>query len=120
MAAKTQLSSQKLFGFVLPVGVDAELVKQSIYATLTALFLLTIFVSFVLPRLADLVIAQKKVSDLEKNVSGLNRALAVLDDFRDDVSIDIKESVSLAIPTRFDPGYILLALRQLAAESSLF
>ena len=119
MAAKTQLSSQKLFGFVLPVGIDAELVKQSIYATLTALFLLTIFVSFVLPRLADLVIAQKKVSDLEKNVSGLNRALAVLDDFRDDVSIDIKESVSLAIPARFDPGYILLALRQLVLENKV-
>ena len=117
MAVKAELSSQKLFGFVLPVGLDAELIKQSVLSGLTAIFLLAMFLFFVLPRFTDLAAAQKKVADLEKNVNSLNRALAVLDDFRDDVSINTKESVSLAIPTRFDPGYILLALRQLALEN---
>ncbi|MEK7525379.1 MAG: hypothetical protein AAB548_03350 [Patescibacteria group bacterium] len=119
MAAKAELSSQKLFGFVLPVGLDAELIKQSVLAALTAIFLLAMFLIFVLPRFTDLAAAQKKISDLEKNVNSLNRALAVLDDFRDDVSINTKESVYLAIPTRFDPGYILLALRQLALENKV-
>ena len=114
-----ELSSQKLFGFVLPVGLDAELIKQSVLAGLTAVFLLAMFLFFVFPRFTDLAAAQKKVSDLEKNVNNLNRALAVLDDFRDDVSLNTKESVYLAIPTRFDPGYILLALRQLALENKV-
>ncbi len=117
MAVKAELSSQKLFGFILPVGLDAELIKQSVLAGLTAIFLLSIFLFLVLPRFTDLAAAQKRVSDLEKNVNSLNRALAVLDDFRDDVSLNTKESVYLAIPTRFDPGYILLALRQLALEN---
>lgn len=117
MAVKAELSSQKLFGFVLPVGLDAELIKQSVLAGLTAVFLLSIFLFLVLPRFTDLAAAQKRVADLEKNVNSLNRALAVLDDFRDDVSLNTKESVYLAIPTRFDPGYILLALRQLALEN---
>ncbi|MEK7064801.1 MAG: hypothetical protein AAB973_04310 [Patescibacteria group bacterium] len=117
MAVKVELSSQKLFGFVLPAGLDAELIKQSVLAGLAAVFLLSIFLFLVLPRFTDLAAAQKMVSDLEKNVNSLNRALAVLDDFRDDVSLNTKESVYLAIPTRFDPGYILLALRQLALEN---
>ena len=117
MAVKAEISSQKLFGFMLPVGFDAELIKQSVYAGLTAAFLLSIFLFFVLPRFADLVAAQKVVADLEKRVNSLSRALDVLDDFRDDISINAKESVGLAIPTRFDPGYILLSLRQLALEN---
>lgn len=119
MTVKTELSTQKLFGFVLPLGVDAELLKQSVYAGLTAAFLLVVFIFFVVPRFADLVAAQKRVSDLEKKVNSLNRSLDALDGFRDDVPINGKESVYLAIPTQFDPGYILLSLRQLAAESKV-
>mgnify|MGYP001569069691 FL=1 len=119
MAVKAELSSQKLFGFVLPVGLDAELIRQSVFSGLTVIFLLSIFLLLVLPRFADLAVAQKRVFDLEKGVNGLNRALAVLDDFRDDISINARESVYLAIPTRFDPGYILLALRQLVLENKV-
>lgn len=119
MAVKTELSTQKLFGFVLPLGVDAELLKQSVYAGLTAAFLLVVFLFFVVPRFADLVVAQKRVSDSQNKVNGLNRSLDALDSFRDDVPINGKESVYLAIPTQFDPGYILLSLRQLAAESKV-
>lgn len=117
MAAKVELSTQKLFGFVLPVGLDVELIKQSVLAGLTAFSLLTVFVFFVIPKFADLVVAQKRVSDLEKSVNSLTRSLYALDDFRSDISLNAKESVYLAIPTRFDPGYILLALRQLASEN---
>ena len=42
MAVKVELSSQKLFGFVLPAGLDAELIKQSVLAGLAAV-LLSIF-----------------------------------------------------------------------------
>lgn len=115
--ATTQLGSEKVFGFVLPVGTNGELVKQTVISVLTALFLLTIFMLFVLPRFADLVSASNKVRNLEKTSNNLTKTLDALDSFKQNVSDLAKESVFLAIPTKFDPGYILLSLRKLALEN---
>lgn len=115
--ATTQLGTEKVFGFVLPAGTSGELVIQTAISVLTAAFLLTIFLLFVLPRLADLVSAPNKVKNLEKSSNNLTQTLDALDGFKQNVSDSAKESVFLAIPTKFDPGYILLSLRKLASEN---
>lgn len=117
MATTQQLGTEKVFGFVLPAGTSGELVKQTVISILTALFVLTVFLLFVLPRFADLITAANKVKDLEKTESGLTQTLDALDSFKQNVSDSAKESVFLAIPTKFDPGYILLSLRKLASEN---
>ncbi len=117
--ATTQLGSEKVFGFVLPIGTNGELVKQTVISILTALFLLTIFLLFVLPRFADLVSASNKVKNLEKTNTNLTKTLDALDSFKQGVSTSVKESVFLAIPTKFDPGYILLSLRKLASDNQV-
>lgn len=117
--ATAQLGTEKVFGFVLPAGSSGELVKQSVVAVMTALFLLTVFFLFVFPRLADLVTASKKVSDLEAANNNLTKTLDALDSFKQNVSDSAKDSVYLAVPTKFDPGYILLSLRKLASENQV-
>lgn len=117
MATIQQLGTEKVFGFVLPAGTSGELVKQTVISILTSSFLLATFLLFVLPRFADLVKASDKVKDLEKTESGLTQTLDALDNFKQNVSDLAKESVFLAIPTKFDPGYILLSLRKLASEN---
>lgn len=117
--ASTQLGTEKVFGFVLPVGANGQLVKQSVVAFLTAGFLLTLFVFFVGPRFAEIAIESKKVKDLEAKSSNLTKTLDALDSFSQNISNSTREGVYLAIPTRFDPGYILLSLKKLASENQV-
>ncbi|OGD71185.1 hypothetical protein A3A84_02275 [Candidatus Collierbacteria bacterium RIFCSPLOWO2_01_FULL_50_23] len=117
--ATVQLGTEKVFGFVIPVGSNGELIKQSIVAVMTALFLVTVLFLFVFPRFADLVTASKKVSDLEAANNNLAKTLDALDSFKQNVNDLARESVYLAIPNKFDPGYILLSLRKLASENQV-
>lgn len=117
--ATTQIGTEKVFGFVLPVGSSGELVKQTVMAILTALFLLTLFVFFVFPRFSELTAESRKVRDLAKKSENLTKTLDALDSFKQNISDSAKESVYLAIPTKFDPGYILLSLRKLVAENQV-
>lgn len=112
-----EVGSQKVFGFVLPAGSDGELIKQTIISIMTALFLLTVFFLFVLPRFADLAEVSGKVRALQQQNDNLTRTLDALDNFRQNITDRAKESVFLAVPRKFDPGYILLSLRQLATEN---
>lgn len=118
-AASTQIGTEKVFGFVLPVGTSGELAKQTVIAILTAVFLLVVFISFVFPRFSELAAEAKIVRDLETKSNNLTKTLDALDDFKQNVSDAAKESVYLAIPTKFDPGYILLSLRKLSAENQV-
>lgn len=117
--ATTQLGTEKVFGFVLPVGANGQLVKQSVIAFLTAGFLLSLFVFFIAPRFSELVVESKKVKDLETKSSNLTKTLEALDSFFQNIGAPAKEGVYLAIPTKFDPGYILLSLRKLASENQV-
>ncbi len=117
--ATAQLGNEKVFGFILPVGTNGELVKQSVIAVLTALFLLTLFVFFIWPRFSELVVESGRVRDLETKTNNLTKTLDALDSFRQNISDSAKESVYLAIPTTFDPGYILLSLRQLVSQNQV-
>lgn len=117
--ATTQLGTEKVFGFVLPAGANGQLVKQTVLSILTAVFLLTLFIFFIAPRFSELVVLTKKVRDLETKSNNLTKTLDALDSFRQNIGASAKESVYLAIPTRFDPGYILLSLRKLAAENQV-
>ncbi len=117
MATQQQLGTEKVFGFVLPAGSNGELVKQSVVAALTALFLLTVFLVLIVPRFSELVAESNKVKALESKSNNLTKTLDALDSFKQNISDSAKESVYLAIPTRFDPGYILLSLRKLASEN---
>lgn len=117
--ATTQIGTERVFGFVLPAGSNGELIKQTVISILTALFLLTVFFLFVFPRFAELVTASKKMKDLETKSNNLTKTLDALDSFKQNVSDSARESVYLAIPTKFDPGYILLSLRKLAAENQV-
>lgn len=112
-----EVGSQKVFGFVLPAGSDGELIKQTIISVMTALFLLTVFFLFVLPRFADLAEVSGKVRALQEQSDNLTRTLDALDSFRQNITDTARESVFLAIPRKFDPGYILLSLRQLTTEN---
>ena len=115
----TQVGTEKIFGFVLPVGSNGVLIKQSIISGMTALFLLVIFFLFVFPRFAELVEAKNRVHDLQSKSDNLTKTLDALDSFDQNVSDSGKESVYLAIPTKFDPGYILLSLRKLASDNQV-
>lgn len=117
--ATVQLGSEKVFGFVLPAGSNGELIKQTVISVLTALFLLTVFMVFIVPRFSELVVLAKKVKDLETKSNNLTKTLDALDGFTQNISDSAKESVYLAIPTKFDPGYILLSLRKLASENQV-
>ncbi|MBI2310820.1 hypothetical protein HYU90_03325 [Candidatus Collierbacteria bacterium] len=117
--ATTQLGTEKVFGFVLPAGANGQLVKQTVIAFLMAGFLLSLFVFFILPRFSELAIETKKVKDLEMKSENLTKSLDALDGFRQNVSGLARESVYLAVPTKFDPGYILLSLRKLASENQV-
>lgn len=115
--ATVEIGSQKVFGFSIPAGSDGELIKQTIISVMTALFLLTVFFLFVFPRFADLAQIAGQVNQLQRESDDLTESLSTLDDFSQNVPDRVRESVFLAIPTRFDPGYILLSLRQLAADN---
>lgn len=115
----TQLGTQKIFGFVLPAGANEELVKQTVVAIFTGLFLLTVFVLFVAPHFSDLVVAQNKVNKLEESTNNLTKTLDALDSFKQNVNEAARESVFLAIPVTFDPGYILLSIRKLASDNKV-
>lgn len=117
--ATTELGTEKVFGFVLPVGANGQLVKQSVAAFLTAGFLLSLFVFFVVPRFSEVAVESKKVKDLEAKSSSLTKTLDALDSFSQNIGASAREGVYLAIPTRFDPGYILLSLRKLASENQV-
>ncbi len=117
--ATLELGSQKVFGFVLPAGSSGELVKQSIIKVMTALFLLTVFFLFVFPRFSDLAQVASRVASLQRERENLSETLSALDDFEQNIPVRAKESVLLAIPTSFDPGYILLSLRRLASDNQV-
>ncbi len=108
---------QKVFGFVLPAGVDGELIKQSILTYLGVALIVTVFLFFVLPRLADLGAVALTVAGLQKNEESLKANLGALDAFKTQVDSDARNLVYLAIPARFDPGLILLSLRKLTADN---
>ena len=117
--ATTQLGTEKVFGFILPTGANGRLVKQTVMAFLMAGFLLSLFVFFIVPRFSELAVETKKVKDLEMKSDNLTKSLDALDSFRQNVSGLARESVYLAVPTKFDPGYILLSLRKLASENQV-
>ena len=117
--ATTQLGTEKVFGFILPTGTNGRLVKQTVMAFLMAGFLLSLFVFFIAPRFSELAVETKKVKDLEMKSDNLTKSLDALDNFRQNVSSLARESVYLAVPTKFDPGYILLSLRKLASENQV-
>ena len=117
--ATTQLGTEKVFGFILPTGANGRLVKQTVMAFLMAGFLLSLFVFFIAPRFSELAVETKKVKDLEMKSDNLTKSLDALDNFRQNVSGLARESVYLAVPTKFDPGYILLSLRKLASENQV-
>lgn len=118
-ATTQELGSEKVFGFILPAGSSGELFKQTILAVMTALFLAVIYIFFVIPRFNDLVGATLKVRQLETSNNNLIKTLDALDQFAVDVSPVERENINLAIPARFDPGYILISLRQLATENQV-
>lgn len=117
--AETQLGTEKVFGFILPTGANGQLVKQTVMAFLMAGFLLSLFVFFIAPRFAELAAEAKKVKDLETKSGDLTKSLDALDGFSQNVGGLARESVYLAVPTKFDPGYILLSLRKLALENQV-
>lgn len=117
--ATTQLGTEKVFGFVLPAGSNGQLVKQTVMAFLMAGFLLSLFVFFIAPRFSELASETKKVRDLETKSDALTKSLDALDGFAQNVGSLARESVYLAVPTKFDPGYILLSLRKLAFENQV-
>lgn len=117
--ATTEIEVQKVFGFVMPSGSDGVLIRQSVIATFTAVFLTVVFALFVFPRTADLQKAEKRMKDLEAESKMLMGTLEALDQFKQNVTDNDRESVHLAIPKKFDPGYILLSLRKLAAENGV-
>lgn len=118
-ATTTEFGREKVFGFILPAGSSGELVKQSVFAVMTAVFLAVIYIFFVFPRFSEIVSASLKVRQLEMNNNNLIKTLDALDRFKSDVSGVERENVGLAIPPRFDPGYILVSLRQLAVENQV-
>ncbi len=113
------MGREKVFGFILPVGSSGELVKQTVIAVMTALFLAVIYIFFVFPRFSEIVSASLKVRQLETSNNNLTKTLDALDQFGVDVTQGERENVRLAIPSRFDPGYILVSLRQLATENQV-
>jgi len=119
MMATAQLGTEKVFGFVLPTGANGRLVKQTVMAFLMAGFLLSLFVFFIAPRFSEIAIESKKVRDLQTKNDNLTKTLDALDGFSQNVSTSAKNNVYLAIPTKFDPGYILLSLRKLASENQV-
>lgn len=110
---------QKVFGFYLPSGADAELFKQSVLAYITAIFLGLIFLIFIFPKFADLTVVSNEVSNLRKKVNTMNKTLDALDSFKANVPESSINSVYKAIPLSFDPGYILLSLRKLAQDNKV-
>lgn len=115
--ATLETGQQKVFGFVIPAGADGESVKQSMIAAMTVVGLLLVFLFLVFPRFSDLVAADNRVKQLEESVTDFRASLEALDVFARKVTPVAKESVYLAIPVKFDPGYILLSLRKLAQEN---
>lgn len=118
MAAPTE-DEQKIFGFVLPPGVDGELVRQSVLTYLALAFLITIFIFFVAPRFADLVIVSNRVASLSTREDVLNGTRVALDTFRTSVDSSSLDAVFLAVPAKYDPGLILLSLRKLASDNKV-
>lgn len=116
---KTEPSGETLFGFTLPAGSNAELIKQTILAYLSAAFLLVLFLLFVLPRFSDLAAISASVNDLQTKVNGLTKTLDALDSFKADISDENRQLAFLAIPNRFDPGLILLSLRKIASDNNV-
>jgi len=57
---------QKVFGFVLPVGSDGELIKQTILTYLGVGLMIIVFIVFLLPRLSELVTSSSAVDELHK------------------------------------------------------
>lgn len=112
-------SGEKVFGFVLPAGVDSDLVRQTVLTYLTVVFMAMIFLLFIAPRFADLAAIGGKVNDLVKKEEILTKAQQSLDDFKNNVDPAARDLVFLAIPARFDPGLILLSLRKLAADNNV-
>lgn len=117
--AKFEEGGEKVFGFVLPAGVDGELVRQTVLTYLAVVFMMMIFLLFILPRFADLAVIGNKVNDLVKREETLTKAQSNLDDFKTNVDPVSRDLVFLAIPARFDPGLILLSLRKLAADNNV-
>jgi len=110
---------QKVFGFYLPSGADAELFKQSVLAYITAIFLGLIFLIFIFPKFSDLTVISNEVSNLRKKVNTMNKTLDALDSFKANVPESSINTVFKAIPLSFDPGYILLSLRKLAQDNKV-
>ena len=110
---------QKVFGFVLPVGSDGELIKQTILTYLGVGLMIIVFIVFLLPRLSELVTSSSAVDELHKKEVSINLATEALDDFKARVDVQARDLVYLAMPTRFDPGLILLSLRKLASDKNV-
>lgn len=117
---KSTLNDQvRVFGFVIPSGVDAALLKQTMLSVLTVVFLAMAFILFVYPRFADLNRVSEQVAQLEKRKTDYTRTLLELDNFSTRVSETDLANIYSAIPASFDPGLILMSLRQIAFDNGV-
>lgn len=97
-------------------GIDDELIKQTTLTYLAAIFLVLVGYVFVWPRFADLMRIKANIKTAQDKSKEYQTSLGQLDNFKKVFTDYDRDLLYEAIPLSFDPGLILINIRNISQK----
>lgn len=110
---------KKMFGLILPDWISEKMMKAFVIGVLTVAIELLVFLLVIKPKLEDIKVLKKKLSDSEKSLVSLKQSRDGINKQKEVLGEQEQIKVLSAIPLSYSPERAIFVMRELASQTGV-